>query len=545
MGYPDEAAEKLEKILEHTPYNREILYLLVDCHLDSNNTEKAEESVIRLVEQEPSNYPKLLELVEVYLKNNDLDSASRILSMTSEHLLVGGKPEDFLRWINEILAQNQEQLEALRLLVRFYGWQRDETELKNSLERLAQAAQSHSSLDDERYALSQLVLIVPHEIAFAKRLQEINYEFGNDPVFSNAENFAEAIISKPQTDQVPSFSQQGNWDNLEQTENQAFSGDFDGLENQAETFNTQEFVADVDKGTNSNSLLNGKVDNFSTETNPKEQNEIVEAEIVSETEIPAKLKLSEELRLAQEIEGIEFYIAQGYKDLAEKALTELEAEFGERPEFVGLREQMDDSLQKIAENSAKKVEEVVEEKIEFEKPILQTNGSGNSFDFLNEFRNELGLEDIEPSDEGDYDTHFHTATAYKEMGLMEDSIREFQDAFNLVRADDGTSRFFQCCNMLGHCFMDKAMPNLALMWFRRALETPNLSDEENQALLYEIANAFEKGGDENKAVTYLSKFMRSMLITAMSAHGSKNCKSEIWLNRNVSGCFQRIFKFIL
>jgi tetratricopeptide (TPR) repeat protein len=91
------------------------------------------------------------------------------------------------------------------------------------------------------------------------------------------------------------------------------------------------------------------------------------------------------------------------------------------------------------------------------------------------------------------------------MGLMEESIREFQDAINMVRADDGTRRFFQCCNLLGHCFMEQGMPNLALMWYRRALETPNLNDEEKQALLYETANAYEMGGEMPKAVEFFEQ----------------------------------------
>lgn len=497
LGYADDAVERLEKILEQSPYNREILYLLVDCHLDSNNTEEAEEAVIRLVEQEPANYPKLLELVEIYLKNGDLESAARILSMTSEHLLVGGKPEEFLKWINEILAQNHEQLEALRLLVRFYTWQRDETELKTSLEKLAQAAQSQNSADDERYALSQLVMIAPHEVGFAQRLQEINYESGT------ASSFAESIAPSPPTNGFSTFSSQAGLNGFGQNGKAAVSDDFDNFEVQTQSFEAEEFAANNQNESYGNVTFNGKTESFGMEI--VQPSEIVEAEIVAEADIPAKLSLSDELRLSQEIESIEFYIAQGYKELAEKSLVSLEEEFGARPEFAKLREQSDDSLQKLAAASMKKAEEIVEEKIVDETPIIQTHSNGNSFDFLNEFRNELGLEEIEPNNEADYDTHFHTAIAYKEMGLLEDSIREFQDAFNLVRADDGTTRFFQCCNLLGHCFMEKQMPNLALMWYRRALETPNLSGEAKQAVLYEIANAYEKGGEDEKAVEYFEQ----------------------------------------
>ncbi|HRH45945.1 MAG TPA: hypothetical protein PKY82_30155, partial [Pyrinomonadaceae bacterium] len=62
-----------------------------------------------------------------------------------------------------------------------------------------------------------------------------------------------------------------------------------------------------------------------------------------------------------------------------------------------------------------------------------------------------------------------------------------------------------CCNMLGHCFLEKQMPNLALIWFKRALETKHLSDEELQGLYYEIADSYERGGDSRKALENFEK----------------------------------------
>ncbi|HEX9961494.1 MAG TPA: tetratricopeptide repeat protein, partial [Pyrinomonadaceae bacterium] len=165
-GFADDAAKTLEEMLEKQPYNREILNLLVNCYLDVNNSEEAEKAVVKLVEQEAANYPKFLDVTKSYLKNNDLQSASRVLSLTSEHLLLGGQAEEFGIWINEILAKNPEQLEALRLLVRYHGWQRDETELKQSLERLAESARLNESIEDERYAISQLILMVPQEASY-------------------------------------------------------------------------------------------------------------------------------------------------------------------------------------------------------------------------------------------------------------------------------------------------------------------------------------------------------------------------------------------
>ena len=93
LGDADEAAKTLEKVLDEHPYNRDVLYLLVDCYLEAENLSEAEKVIFKLVEQEPANYPKFLELVKLHLKTNNLDSAVRILTHSAEHLLVGGQAE--------------------------------------------------------------------------------------------------------------------------------------------------------------------------------------------------------------------------------------------------------------------------------------------------------------------------------------------------------------------------------------------------------------------------------------------------------------------
>jgi tetratricopeptide (TPR) repeat protein len=503
LGYADEAAKTLEGILEKQPYNREILYLLVDCYLDANNPSEAEKAVIRLVEQEPANYPKFLQLVETYVKNSDLESAVRILSMSSEHLLVGGKPEEFLKWTNEILARNPEQVDALRLLVRYYGWQRDETELKKSLERLAEIARLKESADDEHYALSQLILISPHEVAYAKRLQEIKYEGGGEI----AESATDFSFQPQPTEEVPMF------DGFALVEGETANRDAELLEDYSQYTSeiadseAEAFVYD-DSAANGNGGYSDGSDNFAI------VGETFEAPSANSNLVADELKPADEMRLAQEIESVQFYVTQGYLDLAGKTLDVLEAEFGMRSEFASLRAQMrgETTAQEFVEEAGSghdfgteifspaetiKVQTFTQT---VEAPEKKDAAPLQNFDFLDDFRSELGLEESAPEAEGDYETHYHLAIAYKEMGLMEESIREFQDAINMCRADDGTRHFFQCCNLLGHCFVEQGMPNLALMWYRRALETPNLHDEERQAMLYEMANAYEMGGEAPKAV---------------------------------------------
>ncbi len=91
-------------------------------------------------------------------------------------------------------------------------------------------------------------------------------------------------------------------------------------------------------------------------------------------------------------------------------------------------------------------------------------------------------------------------TAYKEMELIDEAIQEFQTAANLSKPGDGTSRYLQCCNMLGHCFIHKGMPRAAVLWFKKGLEAPGHAEDEYKALRYELGAAYQQLGDISRAL---------------------------------------------
>ena len=181
----------------------------------------------------------------------------------------------------------------------------------------------------------------------------------------------------------------------------------------------------------------------------------------------------------KEIESIAFYIENNYRDLAEKAIEALEAEFGDRSEIRNLSDQ-------LASAAARE-----------EQTHVEAHPIG-----IEEMRSEFGLDDAEASTNEDFETHYATAIAYQEMGLMENAIREYQDAINLASPNDGSRRFFHCANLLGHCFMQNAMPNFAVTWYLRALESPDLTDDEKQGLWYELALAYDAENDAANAAKY-------------------------------------------
>ena len=95
--------------------------------------------------------------------------------------------------------------------------------------------------------------------------------------------------------------------------------------------------------------------------------------------------------------------------------------------------------------------------------------------------------------EEDYDTHYNLGIAYREMGLVDEAIGEFQLAAKDPRY------LVDCCSLLAASFVDKGFPELAVKWYLRGLDSPSLNEEERLGLLYELGNLHLSMGEEDKA----------------------------------------------
>ncbi len=459
LGTAANAAGRLEEIHSAEPNDRDVLHLLIDCYLEAGNTAEAEKTVIGLIEKEPATYPKLVALARIYLKNSDAESAGRVMAMASEHLLLAGEADEFQSLLNELLVLDPEQLEGLRLRARLSAWQRDESGMLEALAQLAAAARQKESVDDERFALSQLVMIAPYEVDYADRLKQINEQFGFDDTYATVNLFDEQFLRSPKPPEPELETFAAETPTLQEGSDLASSDDTQFAD-----------FAIVDESGNGTGT----------------------------TFAEAGGDINED-RLLREIDSIKFYIDSGYLELADKAIGELRSEFGDRVEVRELEAHL-------------KLQETTQEdepaQVAAPSPDVSTNGNQavTSSGFgIDDLRNELGIDEVDSATDSDYDTHYHTAVAYQEMGLLDEAIREFQDAIGLVQPNDPTRRFFQCSNLLGHCFMQKSMPKHALTWYQRALETPGLGDEEKQGIWYELALAYEAEGDTDNAGRYFEQ----------------------------------------
>ena len=116
-----------------------------------------------------------------------------------------------------------------------------------------------------------------------------------------------------------------------------------------------------------------------------------------------------------------------------------------------------------------------------------------------EFRAELG-EMGEKDEDEDLETHYNLGIAYREMGLLDEAIGEFQRVAKAIQEGRSFRYSMQCATLLGLVFMEKQEPKIAALWYQRALELPGLDPETVLALRYDLGLAEEQAGNSRAAL---------------------------------------------
>lgn len=467
LGSADEAAELLERMLAERPEDPELLLLLSRTYVDAENAAGAERVIGLLVARDASKFPRFIEVARLYLGLDQVNDATRVLASITEQLLAGRAENDLLELVQEVLARNPEHVEALRLLVRTHWWQRDMDNLQLALERLAESAEAAGLDQDERYALTQLVRLVPDEQRYVERLEALGG--------AAQEAIEEVAFALQPSSDVPSFEasvvdiaapvDQFEWNSVSEEVAPDPSSSF----------------ADLNEETPAGRGVESSVEGL-------ESSSVALDESLGGLAKPVVDRRSPEAMLRQELESVDFYITQGYADIAADTLDIMERQFGSSPEIEARRVKL-------------KAGPPVEVSVASTNAASSASTKGidaGLAEIFEEFREAAEEEPLSTNE--DFETHYNMGTAYKEMELDDEAIQEFQMAVNLTKPGDGTSRYLQCCNMLGHCFVHKGMPRAAVLWFKKGLDAPGHADEEYKALRYELGSAYQQMGELGRAL---------------------------------------------
>jgi tetratricopeptide (TPR) repeat protein len=99
-------------------------------------------------------------------------------------------------------------------------------------------------------------------------------------------------------------------------------------------------------------------------------------------------------------------------------------------------------------------------------------------------------------DDEDFDSHYDLGIAYREMGLIDEAIAEFQKALR------GATNRIRAYEALGQCFIDRREYDVAVSILGRALREPGMEDEDLIGVLYLLGYASEEGRKPRDAAAY-------------------------------------------
>jgi len=102
-------------------------------------------------------------------------------------------------------------------------------------------------------------------------------------------------------------------------------------------------------------------------------------------------------------------------------------------------------------------------------------------------------------DASDHRAHYDLGVAYREMGLLDEAIAQFQKA---LRSAPDRLRVIEA---LGGCFLEKGQPAIAATVLRRALAEPGVTDDALLGVLYLLAESAAARGDHAEAVACLER----------------------------------------
>jgi tetratricopeptide (TPR) repeat protein len=580
LGTADEAAEVLQRVVRERPGDVEARAMLARAYVEAEDGPRAEAATQEIVGRDHSSFPLYFEVARLYLRQGATDDAARMLGWVAEPALAGRQEAALTELLQEVLARNPEQMEAHRMLVRACESARDDGRIATALERLAEAAEATGEVEEERRALTRLLQLKPAESRFAARLEEIG-----GPLYEEAGGAPDAAGDVPTFESFMLSDEQSAPRQAETPAPAAGEFEFNSVaEPQPQSQDASASFADLNDLTDAGAFeIAGNDAPFGVQSDEPASGvgfqefdfgAHVAESVASEpsTAQPAS-GANVERMLRQELESVDFYVEQGYTDIAADTLDMLERQYGSRPEIDARRAALNGSAGAAAPSPgsayAAPPEEAAHEGFaappspddafiigeaqtfgapqsfeeagtfeattHFEEPAAveeprvaaveepkpraaaqpppqppaePTGGRGKGIDpglaaIFDEFR-----EAVEEPEEGaseDFDTHYQMGLAYREMGLLDQAVEEFQAATALTAPGDGTPRFLQCCNLLGHCFMEKGMPRPAALWFKKGLAAPGHTEDEYQAMRYDLGTAYERMGDNERAIEVLSE----------------------------------------
>ena len=200
------------------------------------------------------------------------------------------------------------------------------------------------------------------------------------------------------------------------------------------------------------------------------------AEILTAKPAPPSVKAEE--KFEEKLTEADFYAQQGLKEEAIKIYEEL----------LSIAPDNDEIRKKLR---ALKSEERLEVKLSLPEEEMPTP-TATEAELMGVF--DKFKKGIDEKLGEDYESHYNLGIAYKEMGMIEEAIKELQ-----VAAKD-PKKTVQSSIMLALCYMDKKLYPLAIKELKKTLESISPDDGSYIGIKFDLAIAYEKNNEYDNAL---------------------------------------------
>jgi tetratricopeptide (TPR) repeat protein len=219
-----------------------------------------------------------------------------------------------------------------------------------------------------------------------------------------------------------------------------------------------------------------------------------------------------------QLRELDFLIQQGLLDDAARLLEKVREAFPDHPDVTarqallkarGWDEERREPTTAASAGALFKEEEQffdlaaeLEKELAEEDMVAEATGAGKSSDVsIEQLFKEFQRGVAEQVQEEDYDTHFNLGLAYREMGLLDEAIGEFQ------LSAKSPEYLVESASMIAACFTEKGLHEQGAEWYARALAAPGLALEMELGLRYELGRAQEAAGNTEAALASFSEVL--------------------------------------
>ncbi len=496
-GNLERALEQVKEAANLFPEDTDIHLRSAEIYIRAGRFDEAGDSLRKVIEAEPANIKARRLLGDMYLKEGDREKAWTEYLPVLDEMILDEKYDDAIKLLESF--KDMDPLETGKRLVSIYRQLGEQVQAANELVSLGDVFIAKGMQKAALNCYSEALVIIPDDASLKSKVVELEKEVRAEYISQSGEKAVDGAIVE--ADIYLRYGLYKNVRNLLEPFKQSEPGNLDlHVKLKSLYVTTGDKEQAITECLILNDLYEKAGDIAKSEQIIKEAHEIYPEDprlvgLLKEEEVAVIPPEGPAIKdYGEEIAEADLYSRQGLIDEAREILERLQNLFPENEEIsvkLASLGQIKESEEKIEHVEEKQKEPVVTEgEILEAEEITEPALESDVMDIFNEFKK--GLE--EKLEKEDYETHYNLGIAYKEMGLTDDAIREFQIS------RDNPKRFIPSSNMLGLCYMEKGLYPLAIDVLKNAIDKMEGTGESYWAMKYDLAEAYEKNGNLKEAL---------------------------------------------